>query len=76
MKRPPILKHVDSVKEMKKLSSGVFGVKNVRMLPKITRSLIEGRSAVQSPIKNPQPNLILSRVNNYDELFLLQFNYV
>jgi hypothetical protein len=46
MHRPPILKHVDSVKEMKKLPSNIFEVKNIRMLPKITRSLIEGRSAV------------------------------
>jgi hypothetical protein len=46
MHRPPILKHVDSVKEMKKFHSNIFGVKNIRMLPKITRSLIEGRSAV------------------------------
>ena len=67
MHRPPILKHVDSVKEMKKLPSNAFGVKNIRMLPKITRSLIEGRSAVQSPVKSKSVN----RVKNYDELFLL-----
>lgn len=70
MHRPPILKHVDSVKEMKKLpSSNVFGVKHIRMLPKITRSLIEERSAVQSPVKNN--NQINNRVRNYDELYLL-----